>query len=420
MTNALRSILLLGAIATVALGCHGTSSMIGEGGTAGGSSADARGIASGTGGVAGDRGGANGGSNGQSGAAGAVGSAGGTAGSEGVDGGRAGAIGGTAGTGGSGGEGGKGGALGGAGTGGGSGAGESSGGHGGSGGPVGGASGSGAGTTGTDAGASEGGVKGSKFDHLVVILMENHNIGEIYGKAPYMTNLADQNVLLQAYTAVDHPSEPNYLAIASGQTFNPPSGDDKYHVFKAKNVVDSLEAVGLTWKAYSESAAGPCDTANPDVRHVPFLFFSDVATAATRCDRVIPTTPNTDVEMIAELNSTSASNFIWLTPNDNNNMHTGTIARGDMYLQNLVPQILGSRTFMTTRAALFIVYDEGNLPFPNDLIYALWAGPVVKKTTKLTTAYTHYSLLATLEVNWGFSALTMNDAAAPSMMAVFQ
>jgi hypothetical protein len=250
--------------------------------------------------------------------------------------------------------------------------------------------------------------------------MENHNIGEIYGTATYMTKLADQNVLLQAYTAVAHPSEPNYLAIASGQTFNPPSGDDLYHVFKAKNVVDGLESVGLTWRAYSESAAGPCDTANPDVRHVPFLFFSDVATAAARCARVIPTTPNTDVELIAELNSASPSGFIWLTPNDNNNMHNGTIARGDKYLQNLVPQILGSRTFMATRAALFIVYDEGNLKFPNDLIYALWAGPVVKKATKLKTAYSHYSLLATLEANWGFPALTTNDSAATSMMAVFQ
>jgi hypothetical protein len=271
-----------------------------------------------------------------------------------------------------------------------------------------------------DAGVDGGGVRGVKFDHLVVILMENHNIGEIYGTATYMTKLAEQNVLLQTYTAVDHPSEPNYLAIASGQTFNPPSGDDLYHVFKAKNIVDGLASVGLTWRAYSESAAGPCDTANPDVRHVPFLFFSDVATAASRCNRVIPTTPNTDVEMIAELNSASPSSFIWMTPNDSNNMHTGTIARGDMYLQNLVPQILGSRTFTATRAALFIVYDEGNLKFPNDLVYALWAGPVVKKAMKLKTAYSHYSLLATLEANWGFPALTANDSAATSMMSVFQ
>jgi hypothetical protein len=235
-----------------------------------------------------------------------------------------------------------------------------------------------------------------------------------------MTQLADQNVLLQNYSAVDHPSEPNYLAIASGQTFNPPSGDDAYHVFMAMNIVDRIESAGKTWRAYSESATGPCDTGNPDVRHVPFLFFADVANNATRCAKVIPTTPNTDAQVIAELNSTSPSNFIWLTPNDSNNMHTGTIAQGDSYLQSLVPQILASKTFTTTNAALFIVFDEGNQTAPSDFVYAVWAGPVVKKAQKFTTAHSHYSVLATLAANWGFPSLTSNDSAATPMMEVFK
>jgi hypothetical protein len=405
MTKSLMPILVVGAIATVTAACRGTS-MIGEDGAAGASSAGVGGRAGSAGGVTGR----NDGSGGQGGARSILGSAAGTSGNGGGDGGRGGASGGSGAMGGAGGSGGD---LGAAGTGGGPG-------NVGSGGNGGGENTGAGSTSGMDAGTDGGSVRGAKFDHLVVILMENHNIGDIYGTATYMTTLADQNVLLQSYTAVDHPSEPNYLAIASGQTFNPPSGDDLYHVFKAKNVVDSLESVGLTWRAYSESAAGPCDTANPDVRHIPFLFFSDVATATARCDRVIPTTPNTDAEMIADLNSASPSSFIWLTPNDSNNMHTGTIARGDMYLKNLVPQILASKTFTTTRAALFIVYDEGNLTFPNDLIYALWAGPVVKKATKFKTAYSHYSFLATLEANWGFSPLTTNDAVASSMMEVFQ
>jgi acid phosphatase len=275
-----------------------------------------------------------------------------------------------------------------------------------------------AGAAGNDAGSTG----GAKFDHLIVILMENHKLSEIYGPATYMTQLADQNVLLQNYTAVDHPSEPNYLAIASGQTFNPPSGDDLYHVFNAKNVVDGLESAGKTWKAFSESASMACDIANPDVRHVPFLFFADVANDPARCARVLPTTPNTDAEVVAELNSATPSNFIWLTPNDANNMHSAPIAAGDAYLSNIVPKILASTTFTTKRAALFIVFDEGsgNVRAPGDLVYAVWAGPVVKKAQKITVAYSHYSVLATLEANWGFPALGANDSSATSMMPVFQ
>jgi phospholipase C len=235
-----------------------------------------------------------------------------------------------------------------------------------------------------------------------------------------MTQLADQNVLLQHYSAVDHPSEPNYLAIAAGQTFNPPSGDDQYHVFMATNMIDRLEAAGKTWKAYSESASGPCDINNPDIRHIPFLFFQDVASNMTRCNKVIPTTAPTDNEVVAELNSATPSNFIWLTPNDTDNMHSASVATGDNYLKNLVPRLLSSSTFMTKKAALFIVFDEGNNTAPNDLVYAVWAGPVVKKAQKYTTNYSHYSVLATLEANWGFASITMNDMGATPMMEVFQ
>src|SRR5213592_2403641 len=32
---------------------------------------------------------------------------------------------------------------------------------------------------------------GTNFDYLVIILMENKNLDEVYGPAPYMTQLAD-------------------------------------------------------------------------------------------------------------------------------------------------------------------------------------------------------------------------------------
>src|SRR5712692_411067 len=256
---------------------------------------------------------------------------------------------------------------------------------------------------------------GVKFDYVVIILMENHSYSEVYGTGPYMTQLADQNVNLTNYQYVDHPSEPNYLAIASGQTFNPPSGDDAYHVFDAANVVDRLESVGLTWRAYSESASGPCDTRNPDVRHVPFLFFSDVVNDAVRCARVIPTAPETDAELIAELNSSNPSNFLWLTPNDDHNMHDTDVATGDAYLAGLVPRILGSTTFTTRRAALFIVFDEGSGSPGTDPVYAVWAGPVVNRGQVFSTAHVHYSILATLEANWGFPPITSRDAMATPM-----
>jgi hypothetical protein len=336
----------------------------GGGGTAGGSA---------TGGGSGTGGGSSGGS-----AAGGSGTGGGTAGGAGTGGGQAGG----AGTGG--GQAGGGAATGGGGT---------AGGGSGTGGGTAGGSGTGGGAAG---GSTDGGT--NKFDNVVIILMENHSYSEIYGHATYMTQLADQNANLTNYQYVDHPSEPNYLAIASGQTYNPPSGDDGYHVFSSNandlhgasyyNIVDGLESVGKTWKAYSESASGPCDTGNPDVRHVPFIFFANVAQNTTRCAKIVPTNSTTQAEFISELNSANPSNLIWLTPTDNHNMHNNSVASGDTYLSGLIPRILSSTTFATKRAALFVVFDEGSGTVGSDPIYAVWAGPVVKKTFKGATKYT--------------------------------
>jgi hypothetical protein len=263
---------------------------------------------------------------------------------------------------------------------------------------------------------------GPKFDYLVMILMENHSFSDIYNQATYLTGLANDNALLEGYSGVDHPSEPNYLAIAAGKTFAPLSRDDNYHMFNAANIVDSLEAAGKTWKVYTEAYSGSCDMSDVDIRHVPFIFFTSVSSSAARCANVVSATPGTDAELVAELNSATPSNFIWLTPNDTNNMHSAPVSVGDAYLQALVPKILGSTTFTTKKAALFIVFDEGsgNTSYPNDLIYAVWAGSGVKKQFKSMTSYSHYSVMATLEANWGLASLGANDVGAPSMLEVFQ
>src|SRR5436190_17019388 len=59
---------------------------------------------------------------------------------------------------------------------------------------------------------------GLYFDVFVIILLENRNIDEIYNSssAPYLTALANAGALVNNLTGIDHPSEPNYLALGSG------------------------------------------------------------------------------------------------------------------------------------------------------------------------------------------------------------
>jgi len=275
------------------------------------------------------------------------------------------------------------------------------------------------------------------FHYIVTILMENNGLcdvtpslvsgcGSASNPARYITSLAQSYGFNTHYTGVGHPSEPNYVALLGGSTFGYTS--DGYCCFQlnSPNLVDRLEAAGLSWKAFAEdsSGSGTCGFMPPrSGDHYPFIDFSDMKTSA-RCANMLTTTSPLDPEFLAAINGVTLPNYVWLTPNDSDNMHSSSITIGDSYLAALVPLILSSRMFTTQNAALFIVFDEGNDFCPtgnskSDCVVAEWAGPAVKKAYSSTTSYNHYSYLSTLEANWNLASLTANDASAPPMTEFF-
>ena len=136
--------------------------------------------------------------------------------------------------------------------------------------------------------------------------------------------------------------------------------------------------------------------------------------------------------------TSSAPNFIWLTPNLCDDMHdscsspynSNRIAQGNNTLSTLVPQILNSPLFLNTRAALFITFDEGtrscpSSPTANDCVYAVISGPQANKQYHSSTVYNpgHYSWLSTIEHNWQLACLvsvnTYNDCNRSPMSEFF-
>jgi phosphatidylinositol-3-phosphatase len=280
------------------------------------------------------------------------------------------------------------------------------------------------------------------FNYVVVIVMENHGLGDIINNtsAPFMNQLASSYSLATNYTAVNHPSLPNYLSLISGQDFAAWSKTDcspgpGCSAGSSLNIVDSLESRGLSWKAYMEDYPGSCasqcspgncflgDAGTYAARHDPFVYFDDIVNSTSRCSRIVPANSvrnGPDDVLLSDLSSPStASNFMWLTPNLCNDVHDCPISTGDNYLSRVVPSILNSTLFRHQKAALFITFDEGNGDFPNDQVYSVWAGPVVKTHFESSNQYSHYSLLKTLETVWKLGPLTNNDRNAAPMTAFF-
>src|SRR5256884_5195179 len=290
---------------------------------------------------------------------------------------------------------------------------------------------------------SNGVMTGTYFDHTVIIVMEDHGIVDVCAQnpppcsgangAPYMANIANSFSIGSQYLGINHFSEANYKALLGGDTFG--CSNNGCPPVSNPNLVDRLEAAGLTWKGYIENQAlsSGCDTTYHEPytpEHNPVVGLTDILNNPARRAKAVLANPSgctvTDCALVDDLNSASAPNLMWLTPNNCNNMHgfTGicptSIPAGDNYLKSLVPNILSSQTFTTQRSALFIVFDEGNgyCPLNNtseDCVYAVWVGPLAKTNYATSNLYNHYSWTRTIEVNWNLPSLTSNDANAKPM-----
>src|SRR6185437_2614508 len=92
-----------------------------------------------------------------------------------------------------------------------------------------------------------------RLQHVVVIVDENKPATSVVGNsaAPYLNSLAHAYALARQYSAITHPSLPNYLALTSGTTAgitsdcNPPGGSC---LVTGPNIAQAIDRAGLTWK----------------------------------------------------------------------------------------------------------------------------------------------------------------------------
>ncbi len=263
-------------------------------------------------------------------------------------------------------------------------------------------------------------VRGKHFDHVVVVVMENEGTSQALAD-PRVASLARESAWLSNYHALAHPSLPNYLALVAGTTF----GVTRDHVeapLKANSIVDRLEDKGLTWKSYAEDYPGGCflhseagagkltPSAKPTPlytkRHVPLLNFASVQTNSRRCARIV----NGD-EFLADARGNRLPSYSFYSPNLFNDGHDAPLATSSEWLERFV------RDFRRTAAArertlLVVVWDEGGgKEARTNGVLAMLFGDVVKPG-RYGTELTHYSLLRSIEDNFGLAPVADGDAHA--------
>jgi Phosphoesterase family len=235
--------------------------------------------------------------------------------------------------------------------------------------------------------------------HTVIVVMENHSYSEVI-KAPYIASLARGGANMTDSHAVRHPSQPNYLALWSGSTQGL-TDDSCPHTFTGPSLGQQLLDTGRTTAIYSENLplAGSlvCSASGGYARkHNPLADFPATSGAATNKPYTAwPTNFN-------QLPTVSM-----VVPNLNDDMHDGTVARGDNWLKEHVdPYVQWAKTH---NSLLVLTFDEDDNTTANR-IPTILVGPMVKPGNYAGTV-NHYSVLHTIEVAYGL--LQLGVSAAP-------
>jgi phosphatidylinositol-3-phosphatase len=270
--------------------------------------------------------------------------------------------------------------------------------------------------------AAEGGAFPADIRHVFVIVEENHDWSEIVGNDsfPYINSLLEIGAHAENYHNVPegqelHPSEPNYILLEAGdslgmETDDAPSASNSSP--STDHLVTYMEEAGISWKSYQEGISGKeCPlkaTGDYAPKHNPMVYFQDVT------DNNSPTSPyciehiRPYEELEQDLASNDVADYTFVTPDLCNDMHNeGCDERADDWLAREIPLIMASDAYKDN-GAIFLTWDEGQNG--NQQIGMIVLSPLAKPGYSNTIAYTHASLLRTIQDIFGLQPYL--DAAA--------
>ncbi|HET7460742.1 MAG TPA: alkaline phosphatase family protein [Longimicrobium sp.] len=291
------------------------------------------------------------------------------------------------------------------------------------------------------------------FRRIVIVMFENASRDTVLANQ-YMRDLRKQGVWLSSSHGVTHPSQPNYIALTGADTLGFNSDDpgwvtwvdhSNYPPTTIKSIVDLIEAQGLTWKAYAEdldladqeAKAGidpPYTQKYPDGiftpypaappggsglfarKHVPFLSYPNIVAKENVRELIV------DFEQFqTDIANDALPEFSFVVPNLLNDGHNGpghsnpfdrqNIANIQNFLQNIFLKDDPISSY-PPETLIVLTFDEAYPVIAPYNIYTLLIGDMLQAGTVRTEPYNHYSLLRSIEINFGLGSLGRNDVAA--------
>lgn len=248
-----------------------------------------------------------------------------------------------------------------------------------------------------------------KPDHIVVVIEENHSFDQVIHSplAPYIGQLADEGALFTNSHGVTHPSQPNYIALFSGDLQGVKGdeclADDSATPYTTSNLGAALVEKGLTFEGYSQTL--PADTfmgcyykkselngsSLYGRKHCPWVNW--IGTGKNQ----LPVAINHPIaDFPSDFNKLPTVAFV--IPDMDHDMHNNSkdstmITRADNWLKDNLAKYI---EWAKTHNSLFILtFDEDDFT-PKNRIPTIFVGEMVKQG-QYNDSINHYNVLRTIE-----------------------
>ena len=218
------------------------------------------------------------------------------------------------------------------------------------------------------------------------------------------------------YVAVTHPSLPNYLAIAGGQTYgvtddNPPSS----HPIPGASVFGQALAAGRTAKPYADSMTTNCQQVNSGsyaVRHNPWTYYTGAAerTGCTSFDVPVG-------QLATDAAAGTLPNVGMVVPNVCNDAHDCSLATADNWFKARMQDVFAGPDWRSGHLAVVLTADEDDSSQGNTVLTVV-VHPS-QHSNVVTAPLNHYSLTRLYE-EVAHTAFLGNAATAADMASAFR
>ncbi|WP_066259324.1 alkaline phosphatase family protein [Neobacillus drentensis] len=242
-----------------------------------------------------------------------------------------------------------------------------------------------------------------EIGHIVIIVEENHSKKQIIGnkEAPYMNSLVAQGASLTNYHGTKHPSQPNYLDMFSGSNHGVLNNEVPKSKFSKANLGSELIEKNYTFTGYSEdlpSVGYNGEEMGDYVRkHNPWVNFTN-----------LPKETNQPLKNFPK-DFTQLSTVSMIVPNQQNNMHDGSIEKADQWLQQNIDSYV--QWAKKNNSLLIITWDEDDGSEENK-IPTFFVGPMVKMG-EYNKELNHFNLLRSIEDIYGLTHAGKSNSVQP-------